>query len=596
MLQSDRDVSLLLRLRDNRIQKYKKIIKSKQVFTVLGILTAVLFFINFIPFSYADLITGLVVGTNPNGIAYGNGNVYVANGGGNFVSVVNDLTNLVIATIPVGMYPYGVAYGNGNVYVTNYGDNTVSVISSSTNSVLATVPVGRGPMGIVYGNGIAYVANYDDNTVSVIDSSTNSVLATVPVGTNPMGVAYGNGNVYVTNNGANTVSVISSSTNSVLVTLPVGASPYGVTYGNGNVYVANNRDNTVSVISSATNSVLSTVPVGASPYGVAFGIGNVYVVNLASGSVSVISSATNSVVATIPVGTNPAWDAFDPNNGYIYVSFPYGNSISTINGIIQSPTPTPTATSPPSISITSPANGALVSVNTLTISGNVSASTTIQSVQVSIDGNTLNPATVTTSWSFVITLLTSGMHTITATATDINGNTAKTSVTITIDTPPTLNLPADITVSPTSTAGAIVTYTVTASDDGGPVSPVCSPPSGSTFSFGAKVVNCTVTDSAGNKVTGSFNVTVLNPGQAIQQLINTVNGMNLPISITTYLDSKLSSAFTYYNSGLYNNAKNNLNTFTNNVGSTCCFPNKSLTNIQANLLTSTAQNIINSIP
>src|SRR5256712_1969816 len=555
MRQSDGDVSLLLRLGDNRIQKYGKIVKSKQVFTVLGILTAVLFFINFIPFSYADLITGLVVGTNPNGIAYGNGNVYVANGGGNFVSVVSDLTNSVIATIPVGMYPYGVAYGNGNVYVTNYGDNTVSVISSATNSVLATVPVGMGPMGIAYGNGIVYVANYGNNTVSVISSATNSVLATVPVGMSPMAIAYGNGNVYVANNGVNTVSVISS----------------------------------------ATNSVLATVPVGASPYGVAYGIGNVYVVNLASGSVSVISSATNSVVATVPVGTNPAWDAFDPNNGYIYVSFPYGNSISTINGIIQSPTPTPTATSPPSISITSPANGALVSVNTLTISGNVSASTTIQSVQVSIDGNTLNPATVTTSWSFVITLLTSGMHTITATVTDINGNTAKTSVTITIDTPPTLNLPADITVSPTSTAGAIVTYTVTASDDGGPVSPVCSPPSGSTFSFGAKVVNCTVTDNAGNKVTGSFNVTVLNPGQAIQQLINTVNGMNLPISVTNNFDSKLSGAFTYYNSGLYNNAKNNLNTFTNNVNANCCAPSKSLTNIQANLLTSTAQNIINSI-
>src|SRR5439155_1162956 len=234
----------------------------------------------------------------------------------------------------------------------------------------------------------------------------------------------------------------------------VGMYPYGVAYGNGNVYVTNYGDNTVSVISSSTNSVLATVPVGMGPMGIAYGNGIVYVANYDNGSVSVISSATNSVIATVPVGTNPAWDAFDPNNGYIYVSFPYGNSISTINGIIQSTTPTPTTTSPPSISITSPTNGAIVSPNTLTISGNVSASTTIQSVQVSIDGNTLNPATVTTSWSFVITLLTSGMHTITATATDINGNTAKTSVTITIDTPPTLNLPADITVSPTSTAGA----------------------------------------------------------------------------------------------------------------------------------------------
>src|SRR5438445_13682281 len=131
MRQSDGDVSLLLRLGDNRIQKYGKIVKSKEVFTVLGILTAVLFFINFIPFSYADLITGLVVGTNPNGIAYGNGNMYVANGGGNFGAVVSGSTNFVIATVPVGRNPYGVAYGNGNVYVRNYGCNAVSLISST---------------------------------------------------------------------------------------------------------------------------------------------------------------------------------------------------------------------------------------------------------------------------------------------------------------------------------------------------------------------------------------------------------------------------------------------------------------------------------
>ena len=420
------------------------------------------------------------------------------------------------------------------------------------------------------------------------------LVGTIQVGTSSYGIAYGNGNIYVANFGSNNVSVINA-TNTVVATIPVGTNPAGVTYGNGNAYVANYGSNTVSVIDS-TNTVVATIPVGTNPSGVTYGNGNAYVTNFASNSVSVIDS-TNTVVATIPVGPYPTWNAFDPDNGYVYITYLNGNSVYVVNGIVQSSSSIPTI-SPPTISITSLSNGTHITTSTLTVNGTASAGTTIQSVQVGIDGGALNQASGTTSWSFLTTPLGYGTHIITATVTDSNRNTASTSVTITVDTPPVLTMPADMIVFPASISGTLITYTVTATDDSGPVSIVCSPSSGSTFSIGTKAVICTASDIAGNKVTGSFNLTVLNPGQAIQQLTNIVNSMNLPSYVTSSLDTKLSNALYSYNIGAMNNAKNNLNSFQNKASSYCCnsYPVKPLTNSQANLLMIDAQNIINSIP
>jgi hypothetical protein len=78
-----------------------------------------------------------------------------------------------------------------------------------------------------------------------------------------------------------------------------------------------------------------------------------------------------------------------------------------------------------------------------------------------------------------------------------------------LNTPPTLTLPSGRTVEATSPSGARVDYTVTATDpEDGPLAPVCSPASGSTFPLGSTTVNCAVTDSAGSTTTGSFTVLV----------------------------------------------------------------------------------------
>ena len=76
-------------------------------------------------------------------------------------------------------------------------------------------------------------------------------------------------------------------------------------------------------------------------------------------------------------------------------------------------------------------------------------------------------------------------------------------------TTPVVTVPANITTPATSPAGAVVTYTATANDDrDGPLTPTCTPASGSTFPVGTTTVTCTATDAAGNTGTNSFTVTV----------------------------------------------------------------------------------------
>jgi HYR domain. len=104
-----------------------------------------------------------------------------------------------------------------------------------------------------------------------------------------------------------------------------------------------------------------------------------------------------------------------------------------------------------------------------------------------------------------------GTSTVTCTVTDAFGNTAQCTFHITvIDSPPRLSCPASITQSTDpDKCTAVVNYTVTASDDcDGPLTPNCSPPSGSTFQKGTTTVTCMATDSLKQTSMCSFPVTV----------------------------------------------------------------------------------------
>jgi hypothetical protein len=108
------------------------------------------------------------------------------------------------------------------------------------------------------------------------------------------------------------------------------------------------------------------------------------------------------------------------------------------------------------------------------------------------------------------------LRTLSPTAsTDVGTFSGSTNVSFSLDvvpnTPPVLQLPANMTVEGTATGGATVSYAATAVDaeDDPDPTPTCTPASGTFFSLGTTTVNCTVADSAGAPASGSFTVTVV---------------------------------------------------------------------------------------
>jgi hypothetical protein len=106
-----------------------------------------------------------------------------------------------------------------------------------------------------------------------------------------------------------------------------------------------------------------------------------------------------------------------------------------------------------------------------------------------------------------------GSTTVACTATDATGLVGRASFTVSVTdtTAPQVSPAGNLVVSATGPDGAVVSYSVTASDavDGSTVTVSCAPASGSRFPIGTSTVSCTSTDAAANTGTAAFTVTVM---------------------------------------------------------------------------------------
>ena len=166
---------------------------------------------------------------------------------------------------------------------------------------------------------------------------------------------------------------------------------------------------------------------------------------------------------------------------------------------------------PPVITVPDPIKTRATSANSATVTYHVSATD-------NRDGN-LKPTCDPRSGSvFAI-----GRTTVICSAQDAAGNEDTKSFTVTVtradspspnhgsdDTPPVITVPDPIRTRATSANGATVTYDVSATDNrDGALKPSCDPSSGSVFDFGTTTVSCSAQDSAGNKATKTFTITVI---------------------------------------------------------------------------------------
>ena len=132
---------------------------------------------------------------------------------------------------------------------------------------------------------------------------------------------------------------------------------------------------------------------------------------------------------------------------------------------------------------------------------------------------------------------------------------------------PVIATPSNILVGTVSDSGATVSFSPTASDDeDGPVTVLCTPPSGSVFPIGSTTVTCTASDTSGNYSQTSFQVTVND------DRVNDISppSITVPDAITVPATSQAGASVTFTTSAL--DVMDGARPTTNNPASGSVFP------------------------
>jgi YVTN family beta-propeller protein len=225
--------------------------------------------------------------------------LYAANSGAATVAVIETQSNEIVGSIAVGKEPVWAyraphlaageqpAWGERRpelrqpmkLYVTNAGSNDVSVIDEATGTVVATVPVGRRPeRNRVYpGRAEMWIANAADDTLSVIDVRTDTVVATVPVGAGPlrMGTSEmkdGRDEVWVLTRGTaaqpeGQVDAIRGATRAVTHRVPAGKRPSNWVFrpGVSHWFVTSATEPVLTIVDMARAAVVNQVQLSRLP-------------------------------------------------------------------------------------------------------------------------------------------------------------------------------------------------------------------------------------------------------------------------------------------------------------------------------------------
>lgn len=290
----------------------------------------------------------VATGSSPYGLAVdaGASKIFVAlETAPSTVQVLSTLNYTMSTSISaLGIFSVGAAFDpvNGDVYVANEGGN-LTVLSASSDSVVGTIPMTSSlysPYWPVYdpSDNTLYVADNYPSNVTVVNPSTNTVMENLDTGsmTTDLVIAPTSGDLYAINAGSDNLSIISPSTQKVTGSIRLGSAPEGIAVDAalGDLCVVDQASDQVDVVDPTTGAIVSTVPVGTYPYADVMdsSTGDLFVSNQFSRTVSVIDVSTAQVVDTIPIGGTPGYGVFDPATGAVYFTDESYGTLHVING------------------------------------------------------------------------------------------------------------------------------------------------------------------------------------------------------------------------------------------------------------------------
>ena len=267
------------------------------------------------------VIQPVAVGTAPVGVAIDADRdvAVVANSGSDDISFVSLATGTSSAPLSVGTTPIGVAVipRLGRAIVTNSASNDVSIIDEINQLVLATIPTCNsclGPTGVDINQDTAQavVANTQSNNITLIGVDTMTAGATITTDQMPLSVAVDPVRDFAAVSAAppiqfsptNTVSIVNLATNSIVSRLVGFEDPTDVTYDPAadQFLVTDSLNNNVVTIDPGT-FIATRVRSGINPTSLAYNFqtSTLLTVNTASNTISVTDLVNQKVQVILPI-------------------------------------------------------------------------------------------------------------------------------------------------------------------------------------------------------------------------------------------------------------------------------------------------------
>jgi len=279
------------------------------------------------------------------------------------LTVIDGVTNKVVATVPLGKRPRGLKLSPDHklLYVALSG----SPIAGPGVDERTLPPADKGADGIgivdlqslkllrilrgvsdpeqlaVSGDGRKlYIASEDTGRGVILDAASGKQLASLKVGGEPEGVTLSPDGrwVYMSSEEDHHVSVIDTRSDKVVATLNVGARPRFTEFSDDGAlaFVSGENDGTITVADGRTHKVLRTIKLeGALTRPVGMTVSHdgklLYTVTGRGKELLAIDIATGKVAARVEVGPRPWGVAISPDGRKLFTANGSSNDVSVVD-------------------------------------------------------------------------------------------------------------------------------------------------------------------------------------------------------------------------------------------------------------------------